>query len=55
MRYSYTVSRASGGVGVLAVHPQGSLDNLAADTFDSDEELDEFLAFAYAERRRDVA
>ncbi|KJE22359.1 hypothetical protein FF36_03231 [Frankia torreyi] len=35
--------------------PIRSLDDLAADTFDSDEELDEFLAFAYAERRRDVA
>ncbi|WP_261570744.1 hypothetical protein [Frankia gtarii] len=35
--------------------PIRSPDDLAADTFDSDEELDEFLAFAYAERRRDVA
>jgi hypothetical protein len=35
--------------------PIRSLDDLAADTFDSDEELDEFLAFTYAERRRDVA
>jgi hypothetical protein len=35
--------------------PIRSLEDLAADTFDSDEELDEFLAFTYAERRRDVA
>ncbi|WP_131770562.1 hypothetical protein [Candidatus Protofrankia californiensis] len=35
--------------------PIRSLDDLAADTFESDEELDEFLAFTYAERRRDVA
>ncbi|WP_322747253.1 MULTISPECIES: hypothetical protein [unclassified Frankia] len=35
--------------------PIRSLDDLAADTFGSDEELDEFLAFTYAERRRDVA
>ncbi|WP_250290580.1 hypothetical protein [Frankia sp. CiP1_Cm_nod1] len=32
-----------------------SIDDLVADTFDSVEELDEFLAFTYAERRRDVA
>ena len=30
-------------------------DDLAADTFESDEELEEFLAFNYAERHRDVA
>lgn len=35
--------------------PIRSLDDLAADTFESDEELDEFLAFTYAERHRDVA
>ncbi|MEU1600574.1 hypothetical protein ABZ468_49560 [Streptomyces sp. NPDC005708] len=35
--------------------PITSLDDLKADTFESDEELDEFLAFIYAERRRDVA
>ncbi|WP_035750208.1 hypothetical protein [Parafrankia discariae] len=35
--------------------PIRSLDDLAADTFDSDEELDEFLVLTYAERRRDVA
>lgn len=32
-----------------------SLDDLAADTFESDEELDDFLAFTYAERRRELA
>ncbi|WP_322762623.1 hypothetical protein [Frankia sp. Cr2] len=35
--------------------PIWSLDDLAADTFGSDEELDDFLVFTYAERRRDVA
>lgn len=34
--------------------PIRSLDELAADTFESDEELQEFLAFTYAERRRDL-
>ncbi|MEU2980073.1 hypothetical protein ABZ678_24520 [Streptomyces hirsutus] len=35
--------------------PIRSLDDLAADTFESDEELEEFLAFTYAERNRDAA
>ncbi|MFI2375220.1 hypothetical protein ACH5AO_09145 [Streptomyces sp. NPDC018964] len=35
--------------------PIRSLEDLAADTFESDEELEEFLAFTYAERRRDAA
>jgi hypothetical protein len=35
--------------------PIRSLDDFAADTFQSDEELEEFLAFTYAERHRDVA
>lgn len=35
--------------------PIRSLDDLAADTFESDQELEEFLAFTYAERRRDLA
>jgi hypothetical protein len=35
--------------------PIESLDQLAADTFVSDSELDEFLAFTYAERHRDIA
>jgi hypothetical protein len=35
--------------------PIRSLDELAADTFGSDEELEEFLAFTYAERHRDLA
>ena len=34
--------------------PIRSLADLAADTFESDEELDEFLAFTYAERHRDM-
>jgi hypothetical protein len=35
--------------------PIRSLDDLSADTFESDEELAEFLAFTYAERQRDLA
>jgi hypothetical protein len=35
--------------------PIQSLDDLAADTFESDEELEGFLAFTYAERHRDLA
>jgi hypothetical protein len=35
--------------------PIRSLDDLTADTFESDEELDDFLAFTYAERHRDLA
>jgi hypothetical protein len=35
--------------------PIRSLDELAADTFESDEELEEFLAFTYAERHREIA
>jgi len=35
--------------------PIRSLDDLAADTFESDEELAEFLAFTYAERHRDMS
>ncbi|WP_239341971.1 hypothetical protein [Frankia sp. CiP3] len=30
------------------------LEAMSADIFESDAELDEFLAFTYAERRRDV-
>lgn len=35
--------------------PIRSVDELAAETFESDEELDDFLAFTYAERHRDLA
>jgi len=35
--------------------PIRSLDDLAAETFSSEEEVDEFVAFTYAERHRDVA
>jgi len=35
--------------------PVRSLDELAADTFESDQELEEFLAFIYSERHRDLA
>lgn len=39
---------------VQGVQPIGSLDEMAADVFESDEELEAFLAFTYAERRRDL-
>lgn len=35
--------------------PITSLDELTADTFSSDEELDDFLAYTYAERHREIA
>lgn len=35
--------------------PIRSVEDLAADTFSSDEELDEFLAFTAAERHRDLS
>ncbi len=35
--------------------PLRSLDELTADTFETDQELEEFLAFTYAERHRDLA
>ncbi len=35
--------------------PIRSVDELAAETFESDEVLDEFLAFTYAERHADIA
>jgi hypothetical protein len=35
--------------------PIRSLDDLAADTFEPDYELEEFLGFTYAERHRDLA
>ncbi|MEW1579504.1 hypothetical protein ACIF6I_26285 [Streptomyces microflavus] len=35
--------------------PIASLDDLTADTFGTDEEVEEFVAFTYSERRRDVA
>ena len=40
---------------VKHTQPIRSLDDLTADTFESDEELDDFLAFTYAERHRDLA
>jgi hypothetical protein len=35
--------------------PIRSLDDLVAETFSSEQEVDEFVAFTYAERHRDVA
>ncbi|MBO0801597.1 MAG: hypothetical protein J2P25_00765 [Nocardiopsaceae bacterium] len=35
--------------------PIESIEDLKADTFSSDEELDEFLAFTAAERHRDLS
>jgi hypothetical protein len=37
------------------VTPVRSLDGLARDAFESDEEVDEFIAYTYAARRRDMA
>jgi hypothetical protein len=34
--------------------PIRSIEDLAADTFESDEELEEFLAFTHAERHREI-
>jgi hypothetical protein len=39
---------------IQGVQPVVSLDEMAVDVFGSDEELEEFLAFTYAERRRDL-
>jgi hypothetical protein len=36
-------------------HPVGSADELRSDAFSTDEELDEFLAFASASRHADPA
>jgi hypothetical protein len=36
-------------------HPISSIDELRNDAFESDEELDEFLAFVTQSRRADVA
>lgn len=35
--------------------PIKSVDDLAPETFESDEELEEFLAFTHAERHREIA
>jgi hypothetical protein len=37
-----------------SARPIGSIDDLAAETFESDDELNEFLAFTSAERRRET-
>lgn len=37
------------------VTPVRSLDELARDVFGSDEEVEEFIAYTYAARRRDMA
>jgi hypothetical protein len=36
-------------------HPLRSMDELAAETFSSDEELDDFLKFTYEARCADIA
>ena len=68
--YPVSTSSADGDAGKAAARPSlsvtqllaakgtrpiRSLDELAADTFESDEEVEEFLAFTYAERHRDLA
>lgn len=40
---------------VKRTQPIRSVDDLAADTFASDEEVEEFLAFTSAERHRDLS
>jgi hypothetical protein len=35
-------------------HPIESMDEFVADTFESDEELDEFIVFTRAEREREL-
>jgi hypothetical protein len=37
------------------VKPVTSLDDMARDVFESDEEMEEFIAFTYAARRRNEA
>jgi hypothetical protein len=37
------------------VKPITSLEDLATGVFESDEEMEEFIAFTYAARRRDLA
>ncbi|MFD5427238.1 hypothetical protein [Streptomyces sp. NPDC127084] len=37
------------------VQPIRSLEDLKADTFESEEEVEEFIAFTFAERHRDLA
>jgi hypothetical protein len=36
------------------IHPVKSMDDLACDVFDTDRELDEFLASTYAARHADL-
>lgn len=36
------------------IQPVRAVGELAADVFESDKELEEFLAFTYSERRRDL-
>lgn len=37
------------------VHPVESLEDMARDVFSSDEELEEFIAYTYANRRAGLA
>jgi hypothetical protein len=41
--------------GTRGAHPIGSVDELRCDAFESDEELDEFLAFVTQSRHADLA
>ena len=54
-RTSPVTQSTSCALAAKAVRPIRTLDELAADTFESDEELEEFLVFTYAERHRDLA
>ena len=49
-------SSGAGRPAEAPVRPRMSVTQLlAADTFESDQDLEEFLAFTYAERHRDLA
>jgi hypothetical protein len=47
-----SVDELIGATPARPIRSLADLDAMAADVFDSDEELDEFLDFTYAERRR---
>jgi hypothetical protein len=55
--YASSAARPRRSVAQLlaAKNPADPLEDPAADTFESDEELEDFLAFTYSERHRDLA
>ena len=50
-----TVEELVRAKGAKPVRSLADLDAMAVDVFESDQELDDFLTFTYAERRRDEA